>query len=393
MQQDNSFILWLPSWYPNKLKPFDGDFIQRHAQAAALYNKIYVIKIVADEAGAVTNDVKTDISTQGNLTEEIIYYKKTASFFGIPAAYRAMRLYRHGIKNCISKNGKPRLVHVHVAMKAGLLALWIKRKYKIPFLVSEHWTIYQPGSRDEFRKRSFFFRQLSRRVIKKSTVLLTVSNDLGQQIRKIVFPKKFQVIPNVANESFFCYKPHSISKFRFIHVSDMDSRKNVEAILENFAVVQKNFPDIELVLIGLIDNKLFRVAENMGLLNKAIFFRGEIAYEKVAIEFQNSHALVLFSHFENQPCVIIEALCCGIPVISSPVGGIPEIINPANGILTNGHTLAEAMKKMIIDYRFFDSKKISEHARNKFGYTVVGKMFYHTYTSTLSEILRLENKL
>ena len=393
MQKNYSYILWLPSWYPNQLTPFDGDFIQRHAQAAALFSNIYIIRIVPDKDATIAKNIKTEIKKQNNLTEHIVYYKRSTSLFGnVLGAFKEIGLYRRAIKNCIKQNGKPSLVHVHVAVKAGLLALWIKRKYKIPFLVSEHWTIYQPGSPDEFRKRSFFFRQFSRRIIKKSNLLLTVSNDLGQQIGKIVFPKKFHIIPNVANETYFHFKPHNTSKFRFIHVSDMNSHKNVEAILENFAIVQKSFPDIELVLVGLIDNKLVRIVENMGLLNKAVFFCGEIAYKKVATEFQNSNALVLFSLFENQPCVIIEALCCGVPVISSPVGGIPEIITPANGILTNDCSLADAMKLMIKDYRLFDPEKISEDARSKFSYSVVGKMFYDIYNSALSDILPLENK-
>ena len=54
----NREILWLPSWYPNKLAPFEGDFIQRHAQAAALYNKIYVIKVVADDRAMITKKLR-----------------------------------------------------------------------------------------------------------------------------------------------------------------------------------------------------------------------------------------------------------------------------------------------------------------------------------------------
>jgi len=387
MQKNNSFILWLPSWYPNQLAPFDGDFIQRHAQAASLYRDIYVIRIVPDKKALKTKGVKTEIKRQDNLTEHIVYYKKRASLLGkIIAAYKEMRLYRQAIKSCIKQNGPPDLVHVHVAMKAGLAALWIKRKYRIPFLVSEHWTIYQPGSYDEFGKRDFFFRQFSRRIIKQSSILLTVSADLGQQICNMVFLKTFYVIPNVANEKFFYYKQHNRSKFRFIHVSDMNAHKNVKAIIENFAIVQRSFPDIELVLVGLVNNRLYEIAENMGLLNQYIFFRGEIPYEKVAAEFQDSNALVLFSHFENQPCVIIEALCCGVPVVSSPVGGIPEIVNNANGILTKSETkypLAEAMEVMVRDYGLFDLKKISEEAIRKFSYPVVGKMFYDIYKSHL----------
>ena len=390
MQKNNSFILWLPSWYPNQLAPFDGDFIQRHAQAAALYSNVYVIRIVPDKNAVVTKNVKTEIGKQNNLTEHIVYYKRSTSLFGkIIGSYKEIRLYRQAIRHCIKQNGKPSFVHVHVAMRAGLMALWVKRKFKIPFFVSEHWTIYQPGIPDEFTKRSFLFRYFSRRIIKGSDLLLTVSDDLGQQICKMVFPTKFHVIPNVANETFFYNKPLLSSKFRFIHVSDMSYQKNAEAIVENFIMTQKNFPDTELVFVGLIDSRVSRIAEDSGLLNQAIFFRGEIAYEKVATELQNSNALVLFSHFENQPCVIIEALCCGVPVISSPVGGIPEIINHTNGIFANGeskYSLVEAMKQMIQNYHLFDAKKISEDAKGKYGYPVVGKMFYDIYNSTLSEI-------
>jgi hypothetical protein len=39
-------ILWLVSWYPNKLKPFDGDFIQRHAKAVSLFQtlQLFILK-------------------------------------------------------------------------------------------------------------------------------------------------------------------------------------------------------------------------------------------------------------------------------------------------------------------------------------------------------------
>ncbi|HQV61525.1 MAG TPA: hypothetical protein PLG08_12150, partial [Chitinophagaceae bacterium] len=44
-------ILWLCSWYPAKTDPYNGDFIQRHARAAALYNDIYIIHVAGDETG------------------------------------------------------------------------------------------------------------------------------------------------------------------------------------------------------------------------------------------------------------------------------------------------------------------------------------------------------
>ena len=42
MPQAPAYILWLPSWYPNKLDPFDGDFIQRHAVAVSAFVPVHV---------------------------------------------------------------------------------------------------------------------------------------------------------------------------------------------------------------------------------------------------------------------------------------------------------------------------------------------------------------
>ena len=68
-------VLWLPSWYPNKLFPFNGDFIQRHAAAVALYQPVQVIHIVKDEKGVFTKNIMEDIHVTGGLSETIVYYK------------------------------------------------------------------------------------------------------------------------------------------------------------------------------------------------------------------------------------------------------------------------------------------------------------------------------
>ena len=381
----NREILWLPSWYPNKIKPFDGDFIQRHAQAAALYNEIYVIKVVADDRGTITKKFKIEINRQRNLTEQIIYFKKSNSWFGrLISAFKKKGFYRKAIKKYIRESGKPDLVHVHVITRVSLLAIWLKRKFSIPFLISEHWTIYQPNSIGEFSKRSFLFKKVVKKIVKRSSASLTVSEDLGKQLQKLTGCKKYIVVSNVVSDDLFYYKPNSSEKFRFVHISTMGYQKNAEAIIENFVIVKKDFRNIELVLVGSASEKLFQIAENTGLLNKAIFFRGEIPYLRVAEELQQSNALVLFSRFENQPCVILEALCCGIPVISSSVGGIPEIIDSSNGILVDVKakgSLSHAMSQMLKSYDSFDLQEISQLAQARFKYSAIGKKIDEIYSS------------
>jgi hypothetical protein len=87
-------ILWLCSWYPGKTEPFNGDFIQRHARAAALYNDIYVIHVTGDSSGK-TENTEEEINKSGSLTENIIYYKRSLSLLGKLMSHFPARLSKN----------------------------------------------------------------------------------------------------------------------------------------------------------------------------------------------------------------------------------------------------------------------------------------------------------
>src|SRR5437868_6371807 len=118
-------ILWLPSWYPNRLKNYDGDFIQRHAKCTSLLRHIDVIHVVNDPYGNVTSDIKEEVTTNGYLTETIIYYKTLRTGFRfldrILSSIKYLRVYKEAVQKYVSKNGRPACVHLHVAMRAGLV--------------------------------------------------------------------------------------------------------------------------------------------------------------------------------------------------------------------------------------------------------------------------------
>jgi len=107
---------------------------------------------------------------------------------------------------------------------------------------------------------------------------------------------------------------------------------------------------------------------------------------------QQCDCFILFSDIENSPCVIGEALCCGLPVIATAVGGIPELVHDNNSLLIsprNEDELVKAMQNMVENKEQFDHKKIAEDAQHIFSYPVIGQQFMDYY----KKILQADRKI
>lgn len=373
-------ILWLVSWYPNKNDHFDGDFIQRHARAAAIYHDVHVIFVTEAD---IENAVEEEWNYLTGLTEQIIYFKRSTGFLGrIRKQLNWKTLFQKAVEKYIEKIGKPDHVHVHVPWKAGLIALWMKKKYAIDFTVTEHWGIYNEVVEDNFFKKPAITQKLLKKIFTEAKYFLSVSNFLAEGVQKITGKNAVSIIPNVVDTTLFFHKEEKYSKFTFIHVSNMVPLKNVKGILDAFKEVFDRTKEVQLIMIGNRTNEYMRYADSLGLLNSSVFFRGEISYREVAEEMQRSHCFVLNSIMENSPCVIGEALCCGLPVITTNVGGVPELVNETNSMpvpSNDFNALSKAMEAMMSRYSFFNKEQISEAALNKFGYSGIATAFDNLY--------------
>jgi glycosyltransferase involved in cell wall biosynthesis len=96
---------------------------------------------------------------------------------------------------------------------------------------------------------------------------------------------------------------------------------------------------------------------------------------------------VMFSHYENLPRVISEALMTGLPVISSSVGGIPEMINNSNGVLVaagDEEAFLQELYFMALRNKEYDKKRIVYDANLLYSTTAVGKNFLSIYHGILN---------
>ena len=377
-------VLWLASWYPNPVTPYNGDFIQRHARAAAMYHDIHVIHVWPDYSGHLT-EKKEIIHRSEGLIEEIIIYPAKTGFWGrLMSHQRMLGIYRAAIKRYYKTNGLPDLFHVQVPIKAGMAGLWMKKHTKLPMVVTEHWGIYNDIAEDNIHTRSRAFKYFTQQVFVKADACIAPSRYLAEGVNAMVAEKPFTIVPNVVDTKLFYYKPKSRSpKFRFLHVSNMVPLKNAEGILRAFSHLMEQGQSAELVMVGDTDPAIREYAASLDLGTDQVRFTGEIPYAAVAGEMQSADCLLLNSNIENSPCVIGEARCSGLPVIATCVGGVPELVDMSCGILIepkDDKALSAAMRTIMERSGEYNRAAIAETGSGIFSMEVVGEKISKVYT-------------
>lgn len=380
------FVLWLPSWYPNKREPYNGDFIQRHARAASMHHRITVLFFTQYGEKVKTKREVTE-RREGNLREIVVYvpFKPTgfSLFDRIAYNFSFYRFSKKFLKAYFKQEGLPSVTHVHVPVKAGNLALWIKKKFGIPYLVSEQSSTYLKAAPDNFFKRNRYYRSRVKKIFSNAVAVTNVSRAVGKILCGLFALKRLTVIHNVVDASLFNRSPQFSKTFTYIHVSSLSEQKNIVAILRTFKRLSAVRKDWKLIVVGPCTEELRRYAAAEGL-NAFVSFTGEIPYAGVARHLQRARVMVLFSKHENFPCVVVEALCCGLVVVSSDVAGIGEAVNALNGILVepeNEEALLEALLKIREAYAAYDSVSIAEEAQKRFGYPAIARDFDNLYKS------------
>jgi glycosyltransferase involved in cell wall biosynthesis len=392
VKQNEPYVLWLPSWYPNKLEPYNGDFIQRHAKAASLYNNVHVIYLIKDSNGNITKNNRKETFEYGRLKETIIYYyispKKYKFLEKIFSLLQYLFLFSKIVKQVIQRDGKPQLIHLYIAYKAGLFAFWIYLRYQIPYVISEQWTIYLGEARPNFSNLPLYVRLLVKKIFSKALSIMVVSDYLGESLQKIFSISKPILIPNVVdNNVFFFAKNKSLSYSHFVHISNLNYQKNPDDILKAFSIIKKHGYKFTLDIIGPKRVELNGLVKEYKM-SEEIHFHNEMPQSELVEFIQGAEALILFSRYETFGCVIIEANACGVPVIASDITVLHENIeNGVNGIFASNCDpidLSEKIMYLIDNKDLFDRKSISMNTLDKYSFENIGKLFYNWYNQSLS---------
>ncbi|REL25202.1 glycosyltransferase family 4 protein [Thalassotalea euphylliae] len=157
-------------------------------------------------------------------------------------------------------------------------------------------------------------------IVVPSSFLQGVFSDYG---------KTAKIIPNVLNEQRFnCLERQSAMKPTVIVTRNLEAIYDVATAINVFAGIRQQFPNAELKVAGTGPElaNLQALCQELALA-PSVEFVGRLSPDEVANLYKAADLMLNTSVVDNSPNALIEALACGTPIVSSNVGGIPQLVS------------------------------------------------------------------
>jgi glycosyltransferase involved in cell wall biosynthesis len=153
--------------------------------------------------------------------------------------------------------------------------------------------------------------------------------------------------------------------FDFVYLGRLNYQKNPQRIAKVSANVLKKCPNAKFGIIGQgeLKEEMEKIFGNEGVLNRVIF-TGNLPYPYKALK--NAKCMLMCSRYEGLPIAALEAMALGVPIVSTPVDGMRDIINHnETGILSSeNEELINSVIRLLSDERLY--KNMSSLSRKRF---------------------------
>ncbi len=261
-----------------------------------------------------------------------------------------------------------RLRHLHAqfANRPTTVALLASRLTGVPFSFTAHAT--------DIFKHAVDRRVLARK-IREARFVVTVSEFNQTYLEGLAdaSDRKIVHIPNgIDIDRFAPNGTHAPTPFRILCVARLVEKKGLPYLIDACAMLRERGVEFRCDIIGKgrLRSELGRRIKDRGL-RKTVRLLGPKNQGEVLAEYRTSNVYVLPAivgsdgNREGLPVSIVEALACGLPVVATPVTGIPEVVRDGeNGLIVpcaDAGKLAEALERLIRDPRLH--RRLREGAR------------------------------
>lgn len=245
------------------------------------------------------------------------------------------------------------VIHIFSASYLSFLlsptpALIISRLFKKPTILN-----YRSGEADDHLRRwrtAIPTIRLFDKIIVPSSYLVDVFAEFGIEATSVF---------NFVDSERFPFRYRKPLKPVFLSNRNFETHYNVDCTLRAFKIIQAEFPDSKLIVVGDGPERQYLEELSRSLEIRSVEFRGAVRPEAMAAVYDEADIYLNSSSIDNMPNSIIEAFSAGLPVVSTNAGGIPYIVeNGRLGLLVekNDHeALAKNALRLLMDDAFAQS--------------------------------------
>ena len=387
MSSNSRTILFLTSWYPVNENPIHGIFIKNHALALSQFANVVLVYAYSAYEGPFYKVQEKQINE--NFLELIIKYPKPS--FALPGikevkqTIKFKKAYNILLSILIEKKIEVKAIQVNIVFPAAIVLSIFKNYFKVKHTIVENWSGYLES---DGNYKGFFVKHFTEKCFFGADKIWYVSELQKQAMIKHGLSGNFELIFNTVNTNVFkpSIKTNDSKKIKLLHVSSLVEReKNISGTLRVVHQLQKKGYDFEFIIVGGDEQTISAAKQTVNQLKVInLIFTGSLTPEKISELMQQCNALVLFSFFEGMPVVALEALSCGIPVIATKVGYLPNLITEHFGNLVevaNEEQMLTSLENLFLNRYKFNSEKMREFILKNASYEAVGKQFFTFYES------------
>lgn len=380
MSAETLHVLFLSSWYPSEAHPTLGNFVARHAEAVASRHHVSALYVAGlAHAGP---DYRIEQHELNGVATTVVYYRRG----GFRAWMRRRKAFRLGLRAIGEEQLRNTdIVHHNVLWPDVWQAVWLKRKYRIPFIVTEHWTGYDQTERAKPGRR---VRWMSAFGCRHAARICPVTENLATAMQSFGLHGHYTVVPNVVDTSLFTIGNKAGDETRFLHVSSLlDVQKNISGLLRAWKAFLSQGGSGHLTIGGDGPVSLHQAyALQLGIPMASLTFFPEKTPAEIAAIMSGQHALVLFSNYENLPCVIVEAMASGMAVIATRTGGIAEHVDETRGMLVGKRMeseLTDALVRFCASRHHYEPAALRSYAEAHFSIPSIAEAFTRIYLDVI----------
>jgi len=287
------------------------------------------------------------------------------------------------------KSGKKYdLTHSFFSVPCGFVSMILKKKYKLPYIVSLRGSDV-PGYSERFSFIYCFLKPIIVYIWKKASAVIANSSMLRDLAIKSNDKQKVGVIYNGINIEHF--RPGAVPRvnnnFTILCASRLSRRKGFNYVIDAFDIIHEKYPDIKLVIAGGEGNaeeELKDQAKKLKLESK-IIFTGFVTPNTEFLKYYNTSDVFVFPSLnEGMSNNMLEAMASGMPIIMTPTGGAEELIKDGvNGYIVkfkDSADIAEKLEKLINNPEL--CKKMGEESRKiaeNMSWKSVADKYYYLY--------------